>query len=94
MRQTMAQLHLKQFCRPRSLGSGSARARRRWTSGRQRRYCTRERGRTFLKGGIALNLRRLEFRFSILPSLLFVLTPIAAGHSNRQSVTTIDRGIV
>lgn len=49
-------------------------------------------GQTLLKGGIALNLGRLEFRFVILPGLLFILaSAIAAGLTGR-SVTTIDRG--
>lgn len=44
-----------------------------------------QKDRTLLKGGIALNLRRLEFRVVILPGLLSILAPaFAAGHSNRQ----------
>ena len=40
--------------------------------------------RTLLKGGIALNLGRLEFRVVILPGLSFILGPaIAAGPRER-----------
>jgi len=49
-------------------------------------------GRTLLKGGLALNLGRFEFRFVILPGL--PRPPPSRDILTDRSVTTIDRGVV